>query len=66
MKMTFYKSTAFFGAFLIGSMLSFDNSLTVWPLIPDVVLKSEVRVVCSLGPKRNDGRDACVCLEVEE
>lgn len=66
MKRTLLKILVGSGAFVIGCMFSFDNPLSVWPSIPKLDVKKEVRVVCTLGPKRNDGRDSCVCKPEEE
>lgn len=57
---------------MIGCMFSLDNSMSVWPTIPELSsipelnVKKDINVVCTLGWKRTDGRNSCICREVEK
>ncbi len=66
MKQKILRILVFACSFLVGCMFSFDTQISVWPEIPDLKVEKETRIVCSLGPKRTDGRDSCVCKVAEE
>ena len=65
MKRSILRTLVFGSAFLLGCMFSFDNRLSLWPAIPNVVFTEIEDVRCKHGAELNEAGDV-VCVGMDE